>query len=104
LTKRSLLAALYIDEGNLKSAPSSNRSPQLKIQLLTGDTLCATGARHHLGGRGRSRKTGGIAANCLVIASVCKNLCKNEPISARALTNRRNSRIQAIYLGKLCEI
>ena len=27
------------------------------------------------------------------VPSVCKNLCKNEPISARALTNRKNSQI-----------
>ncbi|OLD87389.1 MAG: hypothetical protein AUG81_09190 [Verrucomicrobia bacterium 13_1_20CM_4_54_11] len=35
---------------------------------------------------------------------LCKNLCKNEPISARALTNRKNSQTGAIYLGKLDEI
>ena len=36
--------------------------------------------------------------------SMNNNLCKNEPISARALTNRKNSQTGAIYLGKLDEI
>jgi hypothetical protein len=38
------------------------------------------------------------------LVPVCKNLCNNEPISARALTNRKNSQIWAICLGKLGEI
>src|SRR5207237_5347152 len=45
-------------------------------------------SRHHVSGQKLS----------LLIAPVCKN----KPISARALTNRRNLQIQAIYPDKLC--
>ena len=37
-------------------------------------------------------------------SSVCKNLCKSDAVSARALTNRTNCKIWDIYSGKLCEI
>ena len=36
--------------------------------------------------------------------TVCKNLCKNEPISAPALINRRNLQIRAIYPAKLSRV
>ena len=36
--------------------------------------------------------------------TVCKNLCKIEPISAPVLINRRNSQIRAIYPANLSQV
>ena len=90
----------------LRESREKSRERLRNLRLESIALLIAFGSPYHSRPNpgAYSTRTPSAHADLKSVQSVCKNLYKNEYVSARALKQRRNLQIRAIYQGKLREI